>query len=70
VLYLVEGDLNPAPPSAVSLDATHPDPDPKLANYHLGRPAYSLVLGSPGTPSRWATVEALSVLVAVERARG
>jgi hypothetical protein len=51
------------------LDANHPDLDLELANYALRGPVYSLVLELPGVPSRWATVEALSVLAAVERAR-
>ncbi len=52
------------------LEASHPDLDPTLANYALGGPVYSLVLELPGTPSRWATVEALSVQAAVQRAQG
>ena len=52
-----------------SLDAAHPDLDLKLANYRPSDPVYALILELPGAPSRWATVEALSVLASVERAR-
>jgi hypothetical protein len=51
------------------LDATHPDLDPELTDYSLRNPFHSLGFEPPGAPSRWATVEALSVRTAVERAR-
>ncbi len=53
-----------------SLDATHPDIDPSLTAYQPRGPIYPIVLEPPGSPSRWATVEALSVRAAVDRARG
>jgi len=45
-----------------ALDADHPDLDPRLANYGVQSPVFPLRLEPPNEPSRWATVEALSVL--------
>ncbi len=44
------------------IDAIHPDLDPKHGGYEMAGPTYSTWLERAGTPSRWATVEALSVL--------
>lgn len=44
------------------IDAIHPDIDPRLEGYWPRTPIYPMVLELPGAPSRWATVEALSVL--------
>jgi len=44
------------------LDAVHPDMDPQRGGYEMEGPVYSTWLERAGTPSRWATVEALSVL--------
>ena len=52
-----------------ALEAVHPDLDPETGGYPLRRPAFGLVLEVLGRPSRWATVEALSVRSRVERAR-
>lgn len=45
-----------------SLDSVHPDLDPRNGGYEMTGPVYSTWLERAGTPSRWATVEALSVL--------
>ncbi len=45
-----------------SLEADHPDLDPATAGYTLPGPVFPMRLEAPGSPSRWATVEALSVL--------
>lgn len=50
-----------------ALDAAHPDLDPVLAGYQYERLMFAVVLEPLREPSRWATVEALSVLRAVER---
>ncbi|HTT44988.1 MAG TPA: prenyltransferase/squalene oxidase repeat-containing protein [Thermoplasmata archaeon] len=44
------------------LDADHPDLDPGHGGYRVAGPIYPLRLEPPNEPSRWATVEALSVL--------
>jgi len=49
-----------------SLDAAHPDLDPVHGGYVMKHPTFPLVLTAPGIPSRWATVEALSVLARIE----
>jgi hypothetical protein len=54
-----------------ALDAAHPDLDPARGGYRMpdgGRVVFPMVLEPPGQPSRWATVEALSVLARVEAA--
>lgn len=48
-----------------ALDADHPDLDAKLGGYAVSGPVFPLRLEPPGEPSRWATVEALSVLAEV-----
>jgi hypothetical protein len=45
-----------------ALDADHPDLDPRHGGYDFPGPVFPLRLEAPGEPSRWATVEALSVL--------
>ena len=45
-----------------SIDAVHPDLDPEHGSYQMEGPTYSTWLERAGYPSRWATVEALSVL--------
>ena len=54
------------PDGTWSMDAAHPDLDPKLAGYSPRGLKFSMILEPPGAPSRWATVEALSVLSRVE----
>jgi hypothetical protein len=51
-----------------ALDRAHPDLDPIEA--HFRRVVYPMQLETPEAPSRWATVEALSVLGRVESAGG
>ncbi len=63
-----------------SLDAAHPDFDPAregyplpkpvfpIGAYQFPRPFFPMLLEPVGIPSRWATVEALSILHGVERA--
>jgi len=51
-----------------ALDRSHPDLDP--AEAHFRRVVYPMQLETPEAPSRWATVEALSVLGRVESAGG
>ena len=51
------------------LDAVHPDLDPEHGGYEMEGPVCSPWLERAGTPSRWATVEALSVLARRERTR-
>jgi len=48
-----------------ALDADLPDLDPKLSGYSPRGPIFPMRLEAPGEPSRWATVEALSVLARV-----
>ncbi len=50
-----------------ALDADHPDNDPDRGGYPIRWPAFPLRLEAPGVPSRWATVEALSVLARAGR---
>ncbi len=46
-----------------ALDADHPDLDPVRGGYEFDEgPVWPLRLEPPGAPSRWATLEALSVL--------
>ena len=53
-----------------TLDATQPDWDLReAAGYGFPGPEFPVVLELPGLPSRWATVEALSVLRRVDSAR-
>lgn len=54
------------PDGAWALDADHPDFDPRLGNYAVRHPVFPMRLEPPNEPSRWATVEALSVLARVE----
>ena len=51
-----------------SLDAALPDLDPKLAGYQYNQVVFPLMLEPLHEPSRWATVEALSVLARVDKA--
>ncbi len=44
------------------IDADHPDLDPDRGGYRFERPVFPLRLEPPHAPSRWATVEALSVM--------
>lgn len=55
------------PDGTWALDADHPDVDPDLGGYSILRPVLPLRVESPNAPSRWATVEALSVLAQRER---
>jgi hypothetical protein len=50
-----------------SLDAVHPDIDPVLAGYQYDHIMFPMELEPVGTPSRWATTEALAVLARVDR---
>jgi len=50
------------PDGTWSLDADHPDLDPGRGGYEFPGPVFPLRLEAPSRPSRWATVEALSVL--------
>ena len=53
-----------------TLEATQPDWDlGEAARYGFPGPEFPVVLELPGLPSRWATVEALSVLRRVDVAR-
>jgi len=56
------------PDGSWSLDAAHPDLDPKLAGYSVRGPVFPIQLEPLHEPSRWATVEALSVLARVNSA--
>ena len=49
-----------------ALDAVHPDLDPALAGYSFQGPVFPMLLEPLHEPSRWATVEALSILTRVE----
>ncbi|EQD64978.1 hypothetical protein B1B_06540, partial [mine drainage metagenome] len=53
-----------------ALDRSHPDIDPAGAGYSMDRVVYPMQLEPLERPSRWATVEALSVLGRVESAGG
>ncbi len=58
------------PDGTWALDATQPDWDLReAARYGFPGPEFPVVLELPGVPSRWATVEALSILRRVEVAR-
>ena len=48
------------------LDADQPDLDPNLTGYGFKEPIFPLRIEAPNQPSRWATVEALSVLAKVD----
>ncbi len=53
-----------------AIDADHPDLDPHRGGYVFRRsPVWVFRLEPPGEPSRWATVEALSVLRRIEESR-
>ena len=52
------------------LDADHPDLDPDRGGYRFPGPVFPFRLEPPQAPSRWATVEALSVLARVEATTG
>ncbi|MGI0128591.1 MAG: hypothetical protein ACREEC_00285, partial [Thermoplasmata archaeon] len=58
-LRLLEGKRNPS--GNWNLDAVHPD-TPQNIEYHVSPPFYPVALEVPGSPSRWITVRALSVL--------
>jgi|HubBroStandDraft_1064217.scaffolds.fasta_scaffold03396_5 hypothetical protein len=49
-----------------ALDGAHPDLDPALAGYSLRGLGFPMLLEPVTLPSRWATVEALSVLARIE----
>ncbi|MGA8302269.1 MAG: prenyltransferase/squalene oxidase repeat-containing protein [Thermoplasmata archaeon] len=51
-----------------ALDASHPDLDPEHGGYQFQDLVYPMRFEPPIVPSRWATVEALSVLARVEPA--
>ena len=51
-----------APNGTWALDLAHPDLDPKSAGYRLDELVFPMMLEQPREPSRWATIEALSVL--------
>jgi hypothetical protein len=50
------------PDGTWALDADHPDLDARRGGYNVLGPVYPFRLEAPDEPSRWATVEALSVL--------
>jgi hypothetical protein len=50
-----------------ALDSAIPDFDPALTEYRYEEILYPLILETAGLPSRWATVEALSLLARVDR---
>jgi hypothetical protein len=52
-----------------AMDETHPDVEPDFPGDNLSRPFFPMTLELLHQPSRWATVEALSVLARVENAR-
>ncbi len=55
------------PDGTWAIDADHPDLDPRHGGYLFDEgPVWPLRLEPPGEPSRWATVEALSVLSRAE----
>ncbi len=56
------------PDGTWALDADHPDLDPRRGGYEFPGPVFPLRLEPPAEPSRWATVEALSVLTRCEPA--
>jgi hypothetical protein len=55
-----------APGGTWSLDRAHPDLDPGASGYRLEELVFPMMLEPPFAPSRWATVEALSVLGRIE----
>jgi hypothetical protein len=57
-----------APDGSWALDNAHPDIEPRQAGYGYTETMFPMILEQPGVPSRWATVEALSVLRRVEQA--
>jgi hypothetical protein len=57
-----------APDGRWALDAVHPDLDPKGAGYGVRTVVFPMELEPPQQPSRWATVESLSVLARAARA--
>jgi len=56
------------PDGTWALDAAHPDLDSKLAGYRARGIIHPVLLEPLSEPSRWATVEALSVLARVDQA--
>ena len=50
----------------MNLDATHPDLDAARGGYEFRNLVFPMLLEPLNVPSRWATVEALSVLAGVE----
>jgi len=56
------------PDGTWALDGDHPDLDPQHGGYEFPGPVFPLRLEPPNAPSRWATVEALSVLARCESA--
>jgi hypothetical protein len=52
-----------------ALDAAHPDLDPELAGYQYRGIMFPMMLEPLHEPSRWATVEALSVLTRADASR-
>jgi hypothetical protein len=57
-----------APDGTWALDASHPDLDPDRGGYQFEDLVFPMRLEPLNVPSRWATVEALSVLARVEAA--
>ncbi len=53
------------PDGTWALDADHPDLDASKGGYVFERPVFPLRLEQPTLPSRWATVEALSILTRI-----
>jgi hypothetical protein len=51
-----------------NLDAAHPDLDDEKGGYRFEAIHFPMILESPNHPSRWATVEALSILNRIESA--
>jgi len=49
-----------------AIDADHPDLDPEHGGYEFPGPVFPLRIEAPNVPSRWTTVEALSVLARCE----
>jgi prenyltransferase/squalene oxidase-like repeat protein len=56
------------PDGTWALDATHPDLDSALADYRIRGVVFPIMLEPLHDPSRWATVEALSVLTRADAA--
>lgn len=55
------------PDGTWSLDAAHPDIDPKMAGFQYTEIMYPMMLEQLHDPSRWATVSALAVLARTDR---